>query len=261
MLSVADTAAELMEHACAHSAHGYSQPNRAGIGTGGSIGEYVTLSDGRRIGISSGDRDCSSLAIECYAAQGIDCGGAWYTGDMVSKMTASGNFEKLTASTWRNPKRGDLLVATGKHVAMALGNGKLGEALRSERFTTSGVTGDQDGGEILVRNLYDDGWDAVLRYCGPELEDEVTDADIERIAQLAADKVVNYDLNGVLLRDRIIGTDNAANGANNKLADTSDPTGRNVNMNTHDHVKWIAKSLSELSEAVSKVLKELEEDK
>lgn len=33
MLSVADTAAELAEHAARHDAHGYSQPNRAGVGT------------------------------------------------------------------------------------------------------------------------------------------------------------------------------------------------------------------------------------
>ena len=32
MLSVADTAAELAEHAALHDAHGYSQPNRAAVG-------------------------------------------------------------------------------------------------------------------------------------------------------------------------------------------------------------------------------------
>ena len=108
MLRVADAAAEIAEHIANHSAHGYSQPNRAAVGTGGGRGETITLSDGRKVQISTGDRDCSSMAIECYAAQGIDCGGAWYTGDMISKMTASGNFKALPASTWRNPERGDL---------------------------------------------------------------------------------------------------------------------------------------------------------
>jgi len=181
MLRRADAAAEVMEHLCSHSAHGYSQPNRAGIGTGGGVGEHITLSDGEMVGISSGDRDCSSAAIECYEALGIDCGGAYYTGDMVAKMVASGNFKKLPASTWRNPERGDLLVATGKHVAMALGGGNLGEALRSEHHSTHGTPGDQDGGEILVRQLYDDGWDAVLRYCGPELEDDLTDEQAKQL--------------------------------------------------------------------------------
>ena len=229
MLRVADAAAEIAEHIANHSAHGYSQPNRAAVGTGGGKGETITLSDGRKVQISTGDRDCSSMAIECYAAQGIDCGGAWYTGDMIAKMTASGNFRKLPASAWRNPERGDLLVATGKHTAIALGNGQLAEALRSEHHTAHGSVGDQDGGEILIRGLYDDGWDAVLRYCGPEMEDDVS-----------AEDVWNFEINGVKARDRLIGIDNAANGANNKLADTSDPTGRDMHYNDHDHIKWLA---------------------
>lgn len=44
-------------------------------------------------------------------------------------------------------------------------------------------------------------------------EDMVSEQDIETISQRAADKVVNYNLNGVMLRDRVIGTDGAANRA------------------------------------------------
>lgn len=171
-LSVEERAAQLMEHLCSHSAHGYSQPNRQGVGTGGGRGETVTLSDGSTVSISIGDRDCSSASIECYAAQGVDCGGATYTGNMRSRMVASGNFEALPASTWRNPRRGDLLLTERNgHVAMALGGGKLGEFLRSENHTIHGRVGDQDGGESVIRALYDDGWDVVLRYCGPEREE------------------------------------------------------------------------------------------
>ena len=246
MLRVADAAAEIAEHIANHNAHGYSQPNRAAVGTGGGRGETITLSDGRKVQISTGDRDCSSMAIECYAAQGIDCGGAWYTGDMIAKMTASGNVKALPASTWRNPERGDLLVATGKHTAIALGNGKLAEALRSEYHTAHGPVGDQDGGEILIRGLYDDGWDAVLRYCGPELEDDVS-----------AEDIWNFEINGVKARDRLIGIDNAANGANNKLADTSDPTGRDMRYTTHDHVKWMAKNQADHTEKLDAIAETL----
>lgn len=175
-LSVEERAAQLMEHLCTHSVHGYSQPNRQGVGTGGGRGETVTLSDGTVVGISFGDRDCSSAAIECYAAQGVDCGGATYTGDMRRCMVASGNFESLPASTWRNPRRGDLLLTERNgHVAMALGGGRLGEFLRSENHTIHGRVGDQDGGESVVRALYDDGWTCVLRYVGPEPEDNTVD--------------------------------------------------------------------------------------
>lgn len=168
-LSIAERAAEVMEHLCSHSDHGYSQPNRQGVGTGGPVAETVTLSDGTRVGIAAYDRDCSSASIECYAAQGVDCGGATYTGNMRACMSSTGLFEALPASTWRSPQRGDLLLTERNgHVAMALGNGQLGEFLRSENHTIHGKIGDQDGGESVIRALYDDGWDCVLRYCGPE---------------------------------------------------------------------------------------------
>lgn len=174
MLSVADTAAELAEHMAEHDVHGYSQPNRAGVGTGATAGEWVTVSDGRTYGIATGDRDCSSLSVECYAAQGVDCGGAWSTHDMEAKMVASGNFVSLPRDTWRSPRRGDLLLAPGKHVAVALGGGRVAEAVRSEHHSTHGALGDQDGGEIIIRDLYDDGWTCVLRYVGPE-RDQASD--------------------------------------------------------------------------------------
>ena len=170
MLSVADTAAELAEHAAANDAHGYSQPNRAAVGTGATAGEWVTVSDGRTYGIATGDYDCSSLAIQSYAAQGVDCGGAWSTHDMERKMVASGNFASLPRDTWRNPRRGDLLLVPGKHVAVALGDGRVAEAVRSENHSTHGQLGDQDGREIIIRDIYDDGWTCVLRYVGPERE-------------------------------------------------------------------------------------------
>lgn len=171
MLSVAQGGVCIMRHLVTDPAHGYSQPNRAGVGTGGSVGETITLDDGTRVGIASGDRDCSSAAIECYAAQGVDCGGAWSTSDMEAKMVASGNFVSLARDTWRNPEPGDLLLAPGKHVAMYMGDGKVGEFVRSERHSTHGALGDQDGGESIIRGLYDDGWTCVLRYVGPEREE------------------------------------------------------------------------------------------
>lgn len=166
-LSVPEKAAQIMEHLCTHNAHGYSQPNRAGIGTGGDKGETITLSDGSTVAISSGDRDCSSAVIECYAAQGIDCGGASYTGNMKSCMTSTGNFEALPASTWQNPKRGDILLNSAKHTVLALGNGKVGSFSRSENHSIHGNRGDQDGGESVITSLYNGNWDCVLRYIGP----------------------------------------------------------------------------------------------
>lgn len=172
-LGVNERAAQYMEHLCTDPVHGYSQPNRQGIGTGGSAWETVTFSDGTTAPCAYGDRDCSSAVIECFAAQGIDVGGASYTGDMRRCMVATGNFQVLSAGVWRSPQRGDILLNEGKHVALALGAGKLGEFLRSENRSIHGSVGDQDGGESVIRALYDDAWDVVLRYVGPSSGDPV----------------------------------------------------------------------------------------
>lgn len=238
-----------MEHLCEHDAHGYSQPNRQGVGTGGTPTETVTLSDGSTVKIAAGDRDCSSACIECYTVVGVDCGGAYFTGDMVQKMVNTGNFTKLPSYYWQMPNRGDLLVAQNKHVAMALGGGKLGEALRSENRSTTGAVGDQDGWEILTRSLYDDGWDCVLRYCGPDTEDELTSEDYKKIAEA----VWTFMINDVQARDRLQGIDIAANAVKDEVFNTDDPTGRGVKMTTREHVKWIGASQQAILDAVESI--------
>ena len=107
--------------------------------------------------------------------------------------------------------------------------------------------------------MYDDGWDCVLRYCGPDREDEVTDKDIEKIAAA----VWNFNQNGVLMRDRVQGTDEAANAAREQLTRTDDPSGREVHMNLFTHFKWVAGAiqtgLDYLKAIAAKVGAEIEE--
>lgn len=165
MSTTSERAAQVMEHLCSHSAHGYSQPNRAGIGTGGDVAERITLTDGTVVGISFGDRDCSSAAIECYAALGVDCGGATYTGNMRRCMTGSGNFTWIADLSQR--QRGDILLNETHHAAVYLGNGKLGQFSISERGTTHGQRGDQTGYESNIKGYYNYPWNGVLRYTGP----------------------------------------------------------------------------------------------
>ena len=97
-------------------------------------------------------------------------------------------------------------------------------------------------------------WRALHAYITTPEEDTVTDADIERIAQLAADKVVNYELNGVLLRNRIIGTDIAANTASKQLTRTDDPTGRGIEMDLYTHVKWLAATVQSANDKLAELL-------
>lgn len=161
MSTTAERAAQVMEHLCSHSAHGYSQPNRAGVGTGGGRGETITLSDGSKVQISIGDRDCSSAAIECYAALGVDCGGATYTGNMRRCMTGTGNFVWITDLSQR--KRGDILLNEAHHTAVYLGGGRLGQFSISERGTTHGARGDQTGYESNIKAYYNYPWNGILR--------------------------------------------------------------------------------------------------
>lgn len=245
MLSVAERAAEVMEHLCTHSAHGYSQPNRAGVGTGGVVGETITLSDGTKVGISAGDRDCSSACVECYAALGVDCGGASYTGNMRSCMVGTGNFVWHPWGTYA-AKRGDIYLNESHHTAMCLGNGKLGEFSRSELHSTHGAKGDQDGWESHVTSFYtySKGWDGVLEYVGPEpeQEDEVTDQDKEEIAL----KVWNMVLDGCggEAREAWRMLSEAAREATR----TDDPSGRGVSMTDHAHLKYVAAKQAEMAE-------------
>lgn len=173
MLTYKDAAAEIMEHLCRHdgnSGHGYSQPNRQGIGTGGAPSEEITLSDGTKVKIAYGDRDCSSAVIECYAALGVDCGGASYTGNMRSCMTKTGNFCWEPMGNGYIAKRGDIYLNEKHHTAMCTNDNPdtLAQFSISEKGTVSGQRGDQTGYESNIKSYYNYPWDGKLVYCGPE---------------------------------------------------------------------------------------------
>lgn len=167
MLNYPDCFAEITEHECRHDSHGYSQPNRAGIGTGGPADETITLSDSTQVKISSGEKDCSSLQIECVAAMGLPTGGATYTGNMRCCLLSTGLFEWHGRDDLGSLKRGDILLNVQHHTACYLGNGLVGMASQSEHGTITGARGDQTGREIYIRSYYDYPWDGFLRYCGP----------------------------------------------------------------------------------------------
>ncbi len=161
-LSYRERAAQIMEHLCTHSSHGYSQPNRMGTG----VMETVTLSDGSTYQISLGDRDCSSAVIDAWdtACPG-STGKATYTGNMRSEFTKHG----FTWHRWGDgyqAQRGDVYLNESRHTAMCIGNGKLGEFSRSENHSITGKIGDQDGWESHITNFYNysAGWDGVLAY-------------------------------------------------------------------------------------------------
>ena len=104
-----------------------------------------------------------------------------------------------------------LLTERNGHTALALGGGKLGEFLRSERHSTHGSLGDQDGGESVVRALYDDGWDCVLRYRGPEpttTTEEEDDVPTEYIINIPKSDDMKSNVMIYVCGDRIHDLDN-----------------------------------------------------
>lgn len=172
MLNIPEKAAQIHEHLVTHSSHGYSQYSR--LGDGGS--ETFTLSDGTPITLATGDRDCSSSVIDAYQKAGVNVK-ATYTGNMRRGFLETGLFTWHPWGDGYQAKRGDIYLNETHHTAMCLGNGKLSEFSRSEKYSIDGVEGDQDGWESHIRNfyIYSHGWDGVLAYTGPMFTKESED--------------------------------------------------------------------------------------
>lgn len=87
--------------------------------------------------------DCSSLMTVCAQAAGIDVpyvyGNAPYTGNMKDLFTKTGCFAAFTTSKYLTSdkylRRGDILVRTSGHTAMALENGSSGGAASTNKTT------------------------------------------------------------------------------------------------------------------------------
>lgn len=143
--------------------YGYSQPDR--------LGKW--------------SRDCSSLFFRSLG----------YAGFPVRNVSTRDMGEWLRQNGWSwhdgtdGIRRGDVLWKPG-HTAWAVSGTRLCEALMSETHGIHGRTGDQTGWEIRtdVPINYTD-WTGYWRYEAPEQEDEVKDEDIQKIAELAAQKV------------------------------------------------------------------------
>lgn len=160
-----EIAAQIMEHFCEHSAHGYSQGgNRWGNGT------IETLNvDGNSYSFYGGDGDCSSFVIRAYQAAGVpvrECG-ATFTGNMKQAFLATGYFEVKPLSFIA--QRGDVYLNEVNHTAMCLSAVPdiLGEACINEKGEiVGGIEGDQTGNETRIGPYYDfyPQWDCILHY-------------------------------------------------------------------------------------------------
>lgn len=156
IVSKIENAVARAESIAADNSHGYDQNDRWG----------------------NPNYDCSGLVIDCLEKSGIPVktNGATYTGNIRKVFIKTGFkdvIKSVNVKTGSELKRGDVLLAEGKHVAFYCGNGKLVHASINENGkTTGGKSGDQTGKEICVRSYYNKPWTSVLRYTGENVTGE-----------------------------------------------------------------------------------------
>lgn len=128
--ALAEKSAKACEAACANPKIGYDQMSRNTLNVYAKLVNY----DLSKVADEC-ECDCSSLMHVCAIAGGANLkygyNGFW-TGNMVDGIMASGQYEKLTEAKYLTSdaylKRGDILIRTSGHTAMALENGsKAGE--------------------------------------------------------------------------------------------------------------------------------------
>lgn len=120
--------------------------------------------------------------------------------------------------------------------------------VRSHKWFTENYGGSDHTDPIPYFEQYGWTWEKFIDY----LKEEDMPS-----AQEIAEAVWNFEQNGTLMRDRVQGTDESAFKAMTEVTRTDDPTGRNVQMNDHDHLKWIAAKQAEMDEKLDKVIEKL----
>lgn len=122
----AEKAAKAMEAACANDNIGYDQYQRNTLLPQAKACNW----DVSKITVPC-ETDCSALVSVCAQAAGIDIpytsGNAPWTGIMAAQFMSTGEFEELREAKYLTTDthllRGDILLRTSGHTAMALENG------------------------------------------------------------------------------------------------------------------------------------------
>ena len=177
------------------NSHGYSQDDRWG----------------------NPDYDCSGLVITSCQKAGIPLKskGATYTGNIRSAALKCGFKDvtkKVSFSTGKGLKRGDILLSPGHHVAFYLGDGKMVDARINEKGTAhGGKSGDQTGREIMVHSYNNHPWLVCLRYSSVKatFSSSKSSKSKSSIAKsdtvLAYQKAYNISYSGTLVEDGELG--------------------------------------------------------
>lgn len=113
-----------------------------------------------------GNFDCSSFVSAALTVGGyFETNPQFNTGNQPQVLEQAG-FTRVasSASSATDLQAGDILIASGRHTAIYIGNGQIAETGHDENNQSSGgQPGDQTGDENLVREFYNYPWDMVYR--------------------------------------------------------------------------------------------------
>lgn len=138
--TLAEKSAKACEAACANNKIGYDQNSR------NTLYRYAKLVNFDLAKVTDEcECDCSSLMHVCAIAGGAKLSygvNGFWTGNMVDGIMASGDYEKLTDAKYLTSdaylKRGDILIRTSGHTAMALEDGsKAGGSTTSNNVAST----------------------------------------------------------------------------------------------------------------------------
>lgn len=122
---------------------------------------------------NSPDYDCSSLVATALWEAGFRVSPYSWTGNLQVQLRACGFID--CKPPW---KAGDIHLNEKHHVCMSINETQIAQASINENGTvTGGVSGDQTGKEICIRDYYEYryGWDVHLRYAGTSPQKSVTE--------------------------------------------------------------------------------------
>ena len=169
--------------------------------------------------------DCAGLArLYAAAVEGValDSYPDFGTWNEVKTLTKRG-WEDVPFSR-SAMRRGDILVralgdSTG-HTVVYLGSSRIVGA----ESNWDGVRGDGSGAEVTERSYYDYRYNHILRWTPKEAPD-MTDAQAKQLSEIYR-----------------------------QVTRTDDPSGRGVQSNDHDHIKWIAAGQAAQNETLAAIV-------
>ena len=143
--TVAEKMASTMEILCKGNLVGYDQYQRTTLWT-----EMAKVNfDASKLATKC-ETDCSAMVAVCARAAGVNISKDIWTGNMVAAFKATGQFDVLYDSKYLTSgnylKRGDILLNTVHHTAIALTTGAYGGISGSTSTTTTSTT---SSGEVF----------------------------------------------------------------------------------------------------------------